>query len=162
LHEAAVSVFRIRFFTPSVLDDSGWPHAGGELQLGTDHIRFLVDLQHWGMKDYERQWQAAIARLVRGAPSTALMTAYRGPDADTPHLMYALWRDEQSVYAQVLSVHPTDLERPFDPAAPYDHVGQWIPATEHSLPIAEFSCDLLTLLAAHYFPNLRWGWAGGH
>ena len=72
-------MFRIRFFTPSVMNDEGWQHAGGELIVGDARMCFLVDLTYWGMADYQHQWRGGISRLVQGAPSTALMTAYRGP-----------------------------------------------------------------------------------
>src|SRR4030095_12748717 len=72
-------MFRIRFFTPLVMNEEGWQHAGGELVVGDARLCFLVDLTHWGIGEYQHQWRAGISRLVQGAPSTALMTAYRGP-----------------------------------------------------------------------------------
>jgi hypothetical protein len=154
-------VFRIRFFTPSVLNHEGYPQAGGELLIGNDRLGCLIDLRHWTQSDYERQWREGIARLAHGAPSTALITAYRGPDSDVPHRMYALWRDEKYVHAQELSVLPAELVTPFDPATPWDHVGERIPATEEGLPIVEARCDLVTMLAAHFFPSFPWHLNGG-
>ena len=149
-------MFRIRFFTPSVTNQEGKPQAGGELLLGNDRLGFLVDLSHWTQADYERQWHQGVVRLAHGAPCTALMTAWRGPDSDAPHLMYALWRDDKFVYAQELSVLQSDLDGPFDPAMPWDHVGERIPAAEQGLPIVELRCDLITMLGAHFFPSFPW------
>ena len=50
----------------------------GELVIGPNRLRFELDLTHWSATDYERQWQSGIMRLVHGATSSALMTAYRG------------------------------------------------------------------------------------
>ncbi|HWP70597.1 MAG TPA: hypothetical protein VNM36_05845, partial [Gemmatimonadaceae bacterium] len=72
-------MFRIRFSTPAVTNEEGWQHAGGEFILDNTRLCFLVDLSHWGMSAYRRQWRRAFERLAEGAPSSALMTAYRGP-----------------------------------------------------------------------------------
>ena len=130
-------MLRIRFFTPAVTNADGWHHAGGELVLGDTRLCFLVDLCHWNAADYVHQWNDAIARLVRGASSTALMTAFRGRTGHA-HVMWALWRDATHIYVQEHSVLPAELETPFEPAAPYSHVGARIPAAEHGLPIPEW------------------------
>lgn len=130
-------MFRIRFFTPEVVDEGGWQHAGGELVVGDARMCFLVDLSYWSMRDYQHQWRDGIARLVQGAPSTALMSAYRGP-GDSAHNMWALWRDNGHVYVQEQSVLQADLAERFDPTDPYPHVGERVPAAENGLPIPEW------------------------
>ena len=60
-------MFSIRFYTSATTTEDGWPHAGGELVVGEARVCFLVDLSHWRMGDYHRQWRAGIARLVQGA-----------------------------------------------------------------------------------------------
>jgi hypothetical protein len=146
-------MFRIRFFTPAVINEDGWQHAGGELVLGPTRLCFLVDLSHWSARDYQQQWREGIARFLRGAPSTALMTAYRGP-GESAHTMWALWRDEAFVYIQEHSVLPADLDAPFDPMQPYGHVGARVPAAEHALPISEWHVELEHLHAAML--GIRW------
>ena len=148
-------MFRIRFFTPSVPDDRGWPHAGGELQLESHRLRFLVDLRFWSIAEYEAHWRAGIARLVQGRQPTALMTGYRGATQDA-HVMWALWPEGDHVYVQELSVLPSELNAPFDPHHAYAHIGERIPASAQDLPIAEYRVDLLPLLAAHYLPSFPW------
>ena len=140
-------MFRIRFFTPSVINEEGWQHACGELVVGDGRMCFLVDLSFWGITDYQQQWRAGIARLVQGAPSTALLTAYRGP-GESAHTMWALWREQDYVYVQEHSVLPADLDAPFDPNEPYAHVGTRIPAAENGLPIAEWRVEIEHLRAA--------------
>ena len=130
-------MFRIRFFTPAIVNADGWRHAGGELVLGDTRLCFLVDLDHWNPADYEQQWREGIARLARGATSTALMTAYRGRDARS-NVMWALWRDETHAYIQEQAVLAAELDAPFDPATPYDHVGGYVPTAVHGLPIPEW------------------------
>ncbi|HEU4647789.1 MAG TPA: hypothetical protein VFS33_01920 [Gemmatimonadales bacterium] len=148
-------MFRIRFFTPAVVDEHGQPQAGGELAIGRETLRFQVDLRYWSMAAYEAQWRAAIARLAHGARSTALVTAYRGPQ-DEPHLLWALWREDPYVYLQELSILASELDAPFDPMAPYAQVGTRIPASEQGLPIAEYRIELMPFLAAHFVPAFPW------
>ena len=116
-------MFRVRVFTPPVQNEEGLLQAGGELRLGTERVGFLVDLTHWTVADYERQWKTGTARLLHGCPSSALMTAYRGPGEAT-HLIWALWREGGFVYAQEHPVVVTELDPPFDPTNPYGHVGE--------------------------------------
>jgi hypothetical protein len=146
-------MFRIRVFTPQVINEDGWPHAGGELVLGNERLHFLVDLRYWSVAAYERQWREGIARLVRGEPSAALMTAYRGP-GDEPHIMWALWRDESYVYAQAQTVLPAELDSPFDPMASHLHIGERIPASDNGLPIPEWRVELVHLIATTL--GIRW------
>jgi hypothetical protein len=148
-------LFRIRFFTPPVTDERGWPHAGGELQIDTQRLRFLADLRFWSPSEYEAQWRAGLARLASARQPTALMTAYRGRTAE-PHVMWVLWPEGDDVYVQELSVLPCDLDAAFDPHLAHEHVGTRIPASEHDLPIAEYRVDLLPLLAAYFLPSFPW------
>lgn len=147
-------MFRIRVFTPAVHDETGWRHAGGELVLGgAGRHCFLVDLQFWDIRDYERQWRDGVKRLVQGAPSTALLTAYRGPGSQ-PHVLWALWHEESYIYVQEHPVIPSELEVPFDPGQPYAHVGERVPASEHGLGIPEWRMDFTELIAGNL--GIRW------
>jgi hypothetical protein len=140
-------VFRIRFFTPAVVNGEGWRHAGGELVLGDVRLCFLVDLTAWDMRDYGQQWHDGIARLARGETSTALMTAYNGRDGRS-HVMWALWSDTTRVYIQEHAVLPAELDAPFDPSNPYEHIGEHIPSAESGLPISEWHIPIDELRTA--------------
>jgi hypothetical protein len=146
-------MFSIRVFTPPIPNQEGWSEAGAELRVGGERFGFLVDLRHWHIADYERQWRQATKHLLHGAPSAALMTAYRGAGAVT-HLMWGLWRDSDCVYIQQHSVLGGDLDTPFDPDAPYPHLGERIATSTHGLPIPEWRVDLLAVYAAAM--GLRW------
>ena len=133
-------MFRIRFFTPAVNDESGWRHAGAELVLGRGCLpRGPPGLGYPGVR-------AAVAGRYRApgpvcSPQRHSMTAYRGA-GEEPHLMWALWRDQAYVYVQEHPVVPAELDAPFDPRRPYEHVGDRIPASEHGLAIPEWRLDL--------------------
>jgi contact-dependent growth inhibition (CDI) system CdiI-like immunity protein len=146
-------MFSIRFFTPAVVNEAGWPHAGAELVVGDGRVCFLVDLSYWSIPAYQHQWREGITRLVEGAPSTALMSAYRG-QSELAHVMFALWRDNGHVYVQEQSVVPADLDGPFDPGALYGYVGERIPVSEYALPIPEWRCDIEHVHAANL--GIRW------
>jgi hypothetical protein len=144
-------MFRIRVFSPPlVLNES---RAVGELVIGDVRRHFAVDLRYWHVADYEHQWKAGLERLVRGAPSSALMTAYRGAD-EAPHVMWGLWREAGFVYVQPHCVLPADLRDPFDPLEPHVHLGARIPVTEEGLPIAEWRVELEHLVASVL--QIRW------
>jgi hypothetical protein len=146
-------MFRIRTLVPPsamALDSST---ALGELVIGHAHLRFALDLRAWRVTDYERQWKSGLMRLVRGAESSALMTKYRG-SGDAPHMLWALWRQADHVYVQPHCVVPSDLDAPFDPAFPYEHVGTRICVTEQSLPLEEWRADLAQLVASAL--HIRW------
>src|SRR5262245_33098883 len=56
-------MFRVRVFTPPAPNEEGLLEAGGELRLGDQRVGFVVDLSHWTVGDYERQWKEGTARL---------------------------------------------------------------------------------------------------
>lgn len=145
-------VFEIRVVTPAVTGADGWVHAGGVLRVAAVSLPFIVDLSVWRISDYERQWRAAIDRVARGAPATALVTGYAGRDS-RPHSMWALWRDGDFVYVQPHIVMSDVSDPPFNPRAPEAHVGARL-GPEHGLPIAEWRVELVHLLAAAFGP--RW------
>ena len=146
-------MFRIRVFAPSLTYAHDSSNAFGELVVGHSRRQFSIDLRHWRVDDYQRQWKAGVSRLVYGASSSALVTAFRGPD-ELPHLMWALWRDGGFVYVQPQCVLNRELDSPFDPYAPYDHVDARIPVTEQALPLAEWRVELEHLYASAL--NIRW------
>jgi hypothetical protein len=146
-------MFQIRVLTPPIPNQDGCLHAGAELRLGGERFGFLVDLSHWQIANYERQWRDATKRLLHGAPSTGLMTAYRGP-GEVAHLMWGFWRDADCVYVQQHSVLGGELDASFDPHAPYAHLGERIPTSSHRLPIPEWRVDLVAVYAAAM--GLRW------
>jgi hypothetical protein len=146
-------MLRIRAFTPPAPTGEGLMRAGGELIIGDARLCFLLDLSCWTVADYERQWREGLTRLARGASSSALMTSYRGPHGG-PHVMWALWRNGEHVYVQEHLVLAEELDTPFDPSAPYAHVGERLRAAEHRLPIGEWRDELVHLYAAAM--RIRW------
>lgn len=147
------SLFRIRIYTPPIVNDAGWPHAGTELIAGATRLHRRVDLRYWRIADYERQWREGIARLVNGAESSALMLGFAGP-GDASHSMWALWREAPSVYIQPHCVLGALLDDPFDPRTPYEHVGARIPVTQNGLPMDEWRVDLDHLMV--FGLRIRW------
>ncbi len=146
-------MFRVRVFTPPVQNEDGLLQAGGELRLGNQRVGFVVDLSHWSVGDYERQWKEGTARLLHGAPKSALMTSYRG-GGEATHLIWALWREGGFVYAQEHPVVVAAGDPPFDPMDPYGHVGERIATSVLNLPIPEWQVDLVQVYADAM--GIRW------
>jgi hypothetical protein len=73
------------------------PVASSRLDASSSGSGWICGIGPWTRK---AQWRGGVARLAHGAPSTALMTAYRGP-GEEPHLLWALWREDSHVYVQV-------------------------------------------------------------
>ena len=145
------NMFRIRVFSPPLVLNE--PRAVGELVIADVRRHFLLDLRYWSAADYERQWKAGLERLVRGATSSALMTAYRGT-SDGPHMMWGLWREAGFVYVQPHCVLPEELAVPLDPDEPYAHLGARLPVGEEALPIPEWRVGLEHLAAS--VMQIRW------
>lgn len=143
-------MFGIRVFSPPTL---GVSRAVGELVVGDARQVFSLDLRVWRVADYQRQWKAGLQRLVHGAPSTALMTSFRGDD-DAPHLMWAMWKESGFAFVQPHCVLAAELDRRFDPTSPYGHIGARVPATEQALPIAEWRVELEHVFAS--VMRIRW------
>jgi len=149
-------MFCIRVLSAPLALATGAPTAVGELVVGAARTIFPLDLSHWRAEDYERQWRAGLRRLLSGAPTSALMSAYRGPHGDA-HLMWALWRENTSVYVQSHCVAACDLSAPFDVSAAYEHVDVRVPAREQALPITEWRVDVEHLFASAL--QIRWPFA---
>jgi len=140
-------MFDICFSTPSVMNEDGIPQAGAQLRLGNDIFVFTIDLSHWSIPDYEQQWREGIWRLLEGASSSALMTAYAGPNGHMHH-MWAFWREEKYLYVQQHAVINRELDHPFVPRNPYAYVGARIDASSYELPIPEWRVNLSDIFAA--------------
>ena len=149
-------MFGIRVFTPALFGGASLPEAGAELRVGGARLRFRLDLSRWSVAQYERQWQHGIKRLVGGASSSALVSRYAG-HGDTPHMLWALWRVDRTVYVQSQCLIVAELELPFDPSAPYAHVGERVPVTECALPLPEWSVAAEEVIAAGF--NIHWPFA---
>ena len=149
-------MFGIRVFTPALVGGLGLTEAGAELRVGGTRLPFRLDLSRWSVAQYERQWRHGIKRLVGGATSSALLARYSA-DADTPHMLWALWRVERRVYVQSQCILTSELEEPFDPSSPYAHVGERVPVTESALPLLEWSVATEEVIAAGF--NIRWPFA---
>jgi len=149
-------MFRIRVLSAPAALAIDAPTAVGELVVDGARSVFPLDLSHWRVADYQRQWRDGLGRLLRGAPSSVLMSAYRGPRGDA-QLMWALWRENTSVYVQPHCVAASDLATPFDLEAAYAHVDVRVPAHDQALPIAEWRVDVEHLFASAL--QIRWPFA---
>ena len=145
----STSVFYIGFKTGPRVDEEGWRHAVGGIELGSDSDSFYADLAAWTLADYEAQWREGIARLAAGATSSALITCYGGPHAPF-HWMWPMWRVEGQVVFHEHLV-PGEVVAESDVASRfYAAVGERRTHTEDGQPVSEWAvpfADVLTFLA---------------
>ena len=134
-------VFYIGFTSAPRMDDEGRRHATGALTLGSDTESFQSDLGAWSMGDYERQWREAIARLLSGSPSSALITSFHGPAADS-HVVWPCWRDGATVVFQQRLLFAGEFAEPFDPAQVYEIVGERVTIDEEGRRVSEWVVPL--------------------
>ena len=149
-------MFGIRVFPPMQPLDLDAPQVTAQLEIADARLIFSLDLRYWRVRDYQRQWKSGIDRLVLGAHSSALMTAFRGRGGEAHH-MWALWRADGRLHVQRHCVLPSEIAEPFDPLNPYEHVEARIPVTEEGLPLTEWSVELDQFFAAAL--RIRWPFA---
>lgn len=143
-------MFYIGFKTGARVDEEGWRHAVGGLELGADSDGFSADLSTWSISDYEAQWREGIARLAAGNESSALITSYAGPDAAF-HFMWPMWRvRDQVLFHERLvpgeAIAGSDVKTQF-----YRAVGELQSRSTDGDPISEWIvpfADVLAFLAS--------------
>ena len=124
--------------TAARVDEEGWAHAAGEITLAGYSERFQSDLRYWTIPQYEKQWKEAVARLLGGKLSTALITSYCGPESGF-HFAWTLWREGTVVFAQERMILTELLPAPFDPLQIDDLVGDRRTVTDEGAEISEWS-----------------------
>ena len=139
-------MFYIGFTTAAQIDDEGWRHALGGIELGDESDAFAADLRFWSVADYQAQWREGIARLAAGQASTALVTSYRGAGAAF-HSIWPMWRVGQTVYVQerlILdeTIGATDVSEQF-----YSRVGDRSTQSDSGEPISEWPIPFADVLA---------------
>ena len=134
-------MFYIGFVSAVRVNAEGWRHAVGEITLGAFSERFEADLRFWEPASYEAQWRRAALRVLGGAPATALVASYRGPDASY-HFTWPMWRDRAVVHVQSRLLFTEQLTGAFDPEAPEAHVGERLVVSDDGSPISEWNVPL--------------------
>jgi hypothetical protein len=142
-------MFYIGFKTGPRVDEAGWRHAVGGLELGVESDSFAADLSAWTVSDYEAQWREGIARLAAGTESSALVTSYAGPDAAF-HFMWPMWRVRDRIAFQERLVPGDAITGPDVRTQFYRAVGERQSRSEDGEPVSEWIVpfgDVLAFLA---------------
>lgn len=139
-------MFYIGFTTAPRIDEEGWQHALGGIELGDHSDAFAADLRFWSVTGYEAQWREAVARLAAGRTSSALVTSYRGPGAAF-HSMWPMWRVGQTVYVQERLVLDDTIDATDDAEAFYSRVGDRNTQSEDGDTISDWHVPFADVLA---------------
>jgi hypothetical protein len=139
-------MFYIGFTTRPRTDNEGRPHALGGIELGSDSGAFEVDLTVWSPQQYDDQWRAGGARIAAGATSSALITSYRGDDAES-HAIWAMWRvGTDIIFAE--QIVPGELIPASDVTdAFYRAVGDRRSTTDDGEPVSEWAVPFAQVLS---------------
>jgi len=133
--------------TPQVYeyDDPMTAGAEGLLALGEWQESFLSSLYEWTKQDYERQWQAAINSLTKGAAKAALITEYVGTQSSSKLEWWPLYRIGETVYVQNHLLFYDQLSEPFSLGDISRFITDRRTVNEDGNPISEWNVPLAAL-----------------
>lgn len=94
----------------------------GEITMGAFSEKFESCLCRWSMDDYERQWSRSIARIVRGARRSAIITSIHTHESEGLSYWWPIYRVHDLVYIQNSLLFLSKLPSTFDPKEPYREV----------------------------------------
>jgi hypothetical protein len=102
--------------------DAGVTALYGKIHLGACAETFVSSLVCWGRVGYERQWDAAIQRLLAGAAVSALITSYVEPSMSNHLMWWPLYREGKVVYVQNQMLFFDQLNAQFSPDVSWESV----------------------------------------
>lgn len=93
------------------------------VRINDEVTTFAAPINFWGPGQYIVQWRDGIARILRGARSSCLLTGVRNPALHHGVTMVELHREGSDVFARERYVFADRIPDDFDPRNPYGLVG---------------------------------------
>lgn len=94
------------------------------------------------MDDYRKSWEAALRRLLNGAPISCLATSVIDPAVAISMEAWPLYLSEDKIYIQNHLIFLDQLSHDFDPAAPWDSVRSRETVSENGRELSEWQVSL--------------------
>lgn len=120
----------------------------GLIRIGTFEERFEASLSYWNEEQYQRQWCAAVARVLQDGETSCLITSIRDPLHANFVFWWPIYLDHDHGDEVVLQNHVLFLDKcahPFDPSSPYRNVPPRSRSSEDGAPISEWRIPLVSL-----------------
>jgi hypothetical protein len=119
--------------------DPGVRAVYGKIRINDYRETFVASLIFWGAHDYERQWIAALQRLVEGANRSILISSYVEPVSEGFLFCWTLYRVGETVCIQNQMLFFDQLSGPFNVESPWDSVGKRESFNAEGLKISEWT-----------------------
>ena len=134
------NALNIRFTNKTDYEDG---LAFGEIRLNDFVENFESPLTFWDAAHYEQQWKDGIARLLKGAQRSCVITSIVDPqnEADCFGVWWTLYRDGEYVVAHNQLLLTEVLGR-FDPENPYEFIPARASVSPDGEPISEWRVRL--------------------
>lgn len=128
--------FDIAFTRESVDGDPSV--AMGLIQFGTHQESFQSVTGFWSVDAYRASWIAALRRLADGAEVSCLLTSVPDPSKAEFFIAWPLYRSGDDIYVQNELIFTDELDREFNPNAPWEFVGARVTVDEDGNHISEW------------------------
>jgi hypothetical protein len=132
-------MFAIRFGAEA-FSEAGPDQASlyGTIVLGDHRETFISSLTYWSRAQYEEHWRSALQRVAVEGNDSCLITSLSNPSVSNMLFWWPMYRDPDIVHFQEGILLFETLDRPFDPARPFDVIPPRETVNEDGLQISEW------------------------
>ncbi len=127
--------FSIRFLE---IEPSDPMLAHGELVLNGCIEKFSSCTNSWNISDYKRQWHDGIKRIIEGRRKSCLIISRHEPGFSDFLIWWLMYRINDKIVFQEQWVPRDKVAPPFDPARPYEYIGDWTTISDDGHKISEW------------------------
>ncbi len=137
--------FSIRFLSEDEELTDFEPGRVGVITLDGFEERFVAPTTFWQARDYERQWNEGLRRIISGNEKSCLITALRDPRATKMLFWWPLYREGSDVVVHNNILLLDQLEQPFDARDPYSSIKERVTIDEEGQQVSEWRVSILDI-----------------
>lgn len=145
--------FSIKFSKREVSDEymsKGEVASWATIEIGDFSEDFIVSLNYWSVKDYQKQWINALDELITGDEHGRAILIAGMYDPEKPKFRFAamvwsLYREDQKVYVRNQWIQHNEVEKPFDSKKIAEHLDDRKPLNKEGLQISEWQTTIAEL-----------------
>jgi CdiI N-terminal domain len=128
--------------------------AHGELVLDGHIENFSSCTNSWNMPDYKRQWQHGIKRIIDGENKSCLIVSLHEPGFSDFLILWPMYRINDQIVFQEQWLPSEKVAPLFDPARPYEYIGDWITMSDDGEKLSEWWIKLSDVVG--FFQRTNW------